>query len=46
RDPPPRAPRPRPLAPRITPAEAQAHAAFVASLGEKAVWLRYGGAVT
>ncbi|SIQ13156.1 DNA polymerase-3 subunit epsilon [Paracoccus thiocyanatus] len=42
----PRAPRPRPLAPRITPAEAQAHAAFVATLGEKAVWLRYGGAVT
>ncbi|WP_323009398.1 DNA polymerase III subunit epsilon [Paracoccus sp. (in: a-proteobacteria)] len=38
----PRGQRPRPLAPRITEAEAQAHAAFVAKLGEKAVWLRYG----
>lgn len=37
----PRGQRPRPLAPRITEAEAQAHAAFVAKLGEKAVWLRY-----
>ncbi|MFC3571412.1 DNA polymerase III subunit epsilon, partial [Paracoccus simplex] len=35
--------RPRPLAPRITEAEAAAHAGFVATLGEKAVWLRYGG---
>lgn len=37
----PRGPRPRALAPRITPAEAEAHAGFVASLGEKAVWRRY-----
>lgn len=33
-------PRPRPLAPRITEAELAAHAAFVAGLGEKALWLR------
>ncbi|WP_312524604.1 DNA polymerase III subunit epsilon [Paracoccus sp. (in: a-proteobacteria)] len=39
----PRAPRPNPLPPRLSPAEAEAHAAFVAKLGEKAVWLRYGG---
>ncbi|MFT4014520.1 MAG: DNA polymerase III subunit epsilon [Paracoccus sp. (in: a-proteobacteria)] len=38
----PRGPRPRPLAPRLTKAEAAAHADFVAKLGEKAVWLRYG----
>lgn len=31
-------PRPRPLAPRITEAEVEAHAAFVATLGETAVW--------
>lgn len=37
----PRGPRPRPLPPRITEAEAEAHEAFVAKLGEKAVWLRY-----
>ncbi|WP_134680943.1 DNA polymerase III subunit epsilon [Paracoccus ravus] len=37
----PRGPRPRPLAPRLTAAEAAAHQAFVAKLGEKAVWLRY-----
>lgn len=37
----PRAPRPRPLPARLTPAEAEAHAAFVASLGEAAVWNRY-----
>ncbi|MDQ7261755.1 DNA polymerase III subunit epsilon [Paracoccus sp. PS-1] len=37
----PRGQRPRPLPPRITEAEAEAHAAFVAKLGEKAVWLRY-----
>jgi len=36
-----RSQRPRPLPPRITAAEAEAHAAFVAKLGEKAVWLRY-----
>jgi DNA polymerase-3 subunit epsilon len=33
-------PRPRPLAPRITVAEADAHAAFVAALGESPLWLR------
>ena len=32
--------RPRPLAPRLTAAEAEAHAAFVAGLGPAAVWLR------
>lgn len=37
----PRAARPRPLAPRLTPAEAEAHAAFVATLGEAAIWTRY-----
>ncbi len=31
-------PRPEPLAPRITEAEAAAHAAFIAKLGEKALW--------
>jgi DNA polymerase-3 subunit epsilon len=33
--------RPRPLAPRITPAEAAAHAAFVSELGGEALWNRY-----
>lgn len=37
----PRGPRPRPLPPRLTIEEAEAHAAFVAKLGEKAVWRRY-----
>ncbi|KGJ05709.1 DNA polymerase-3 subunit epsilon [Paracoccus halophilus] len=37
----PRGPRPRVLAPRLTDAEADAHAAFVAKMGDKAVWLRY-----
>nr|WP_254367987.1 DNA polymerase III subunit epsilon [Paracoccus sp. Z118] len=36
----PRRARPRPLPPRLTEAETQAHAAFVARMGEKAVWLR------
>ncbi len=37
--------RPRPLAPRITPAEKAAHEAFVATeLAGEAVWLRFGGA--
>jgi DNA polymerase III subunit epsilon len=31
-------PRPRPLPPRITPAEVEAHAAFVAELGAEALW--------
>lgn len=34
------APRPRPLAPRTTEAEAQAHAAFVETLGPDAIWKR------
>ena len=33
-------PRPGPLPPRITPAEAEAHAAFVAKLGPDAVWAK------
>ncbi len=33
--------RPRPLAPRVTEAEQQAHGKMLASLGEKAVWNRY-----
>lgn len=33
-------PRPVPLPPRITEAEAAAHAAFVATLGEGALWLK------
>ncbi|MFN6978340.1 MAG: DNA polymerase III subunit epsilon, partial [Gemmobacter sp.] len=32
--------RPRPLAPRFTPAEAEAHAAFVAAMGADALWRR------
>lgn len=34
-------PRPRPLAPRLTAAEIEAHGAFVATLGGEALWLRY-----
>ena len=37
----PRGPRPRALPPRLTGAEAEAHQAFVAKMGDKAVWLRY-----
>ena len=33
--------RPTPLLPRITDAERQAHRAFVATLGEKAIWNEY-----
>ncbi len=33
-------PRPRPLPPRLNEAEAAAHREFVASMGEKAIWLR------
>ena len=33
--------RPRPLAPRLTAAEIEAHRAFVATLGAEALWLRY-----
>lgn len=36
-----RAARPAPLPPRLTEAEAEAHAAFVARLGEAAIWARY-----
>lgn len=39
----PRNPRPTLLPSRLTPAEAAAHAEFVARLGESAVWARYGG---
>ena len=34
-------PRPRPLAPRLSAAEIEAHRAFVATLGGEALWLRY-----
>jgi DNA polymerase-3 subunit epsilon len=34
-------PRPEPLQPRITDAERDAHRAFVASLGENAIWQKY-----
>ena len=34
--------RPKPLAPQIKPQEAEAHATFIADLGDKAVWKRYG----
>ncbi|MFG1191705.1 DNA polymerase III subunit epsilon [Xanthobacter flavus] len=37
-------PRPVPLPPRISAAESEAHAAFVAALGEKAIWLKYAEA--
>ncbi len=33
-------PRPEPLPPRLTPAEEAAHQAFVAKLGEGAIWLK------
>jgi DNA polymerase III subunit epsilon len=35
-------PRPTPLAPRLTEAEAAAHAAFVAGMGDSAIWLKRG----
>jgi DNA polymerase-3 subunit epsilon len=34
-------PRPRPLLPRLSAAEIEAHRAFVANLGAEALWLRY-----
>jgi DNA polymerase-3 subunit epsilon len=34
-------PRPRPLAPRLSAAEIEAHRAFIATLGAEAIWLRY-----
>jgi len=36
--------RPQPLAPRLTPEEREAHVAFVATLGEGAIWRHYLGA--
>jgi DNA polymerase-3 subunit epsilon len=33
--------RPAPLAPRVTDAERDAHLAFVATLGDKAIWKDY-----
>jgi DNA polymerase-3 subunit epsilon len=33
--------RPRPLAPRLSEAEQQAHEALIAKLGEKGIWARY-----
>jgi DNA polymerase-3 subunit epsilon len=33
--------RPTPLAARLSDAEREAHAAFIATLGEKAIWLKY-----
>lgn len=39
----PRRQRPVPLAPRLTTAERDAHAAFVATLGEPALWRSYQG---
>lgn len=38
-------PRPVPLPARISAAESEAHAAFVAALGEKAIWLKYTDAL-
>ena len=35
--------RPQPLPSRLTAADVEAHAAFIAGLGEKALWRRYGG---
>lgn len=37
----PRAPRPRALPPRLTAEEAAAHDAFIAAMGEKAIWRKY-----
>ncbi|MCO6188001.1 DNA polymerase III subunit epsilon [Rhizobium sp. L1K21] len=34
--------RPRPLTPRVTEAEKEAHQAMLAELGEKAIWAKYG----
>jgi DNA polymerase-3 subunit epsilon len=38
----PRAPRAAPLPSRLSPAEQAAHEAFVAKLGEAAIWKKYG----
>jgi DNA polymerase-3 subunit epsilon len=37
------APRPNPLPPRVTAAETEAHEAFVAKLGEEALWVQKSG---
>jgi DNA polymerase-3 subunit epsilon len=37
-----RQPRPTPLPPRVTAEEEAAHAAFVATLGPNALWLKAG----
>jgi DNA polymerase-3 subunit epsilon len=37
-------PRPTPLPSRITPEEAVAHEAFVAKMGDSAIWAQYGQA--
>jgi DNA polymerase-3 subunit epsilon len=38
----PRRQRPTPLAPRLTPEEEAAHAAFIGALGENAIWRKFG----
>ena len=38
----PRAPRPTPLASRLSPEEAAAHVEFIARMGETAIWKKYG----
>lgn len=40
----PRRQRPEPLAPRVTEADREAHRAFIATMGEKALWKEYLGA--
>jgi DNA polymerase-3 subunit epsilon len=37
-----RPPRPKPLPPRVTKKDRDAHAAFVSELGAQALWLKYG----
>jgi DNA polymerase-3 subunit epsilon len=39
----PRRQRPSPLAPRVTDADRIAHRDFVATLGEKAIWMEFVG---
>ena len=39
-------PRPAPLAPRLSDAEREAHASFIASLGSNAIWLDYQPAIS
>ena len=42
----PRGPRPGPLAPRLSAAEIEAHAEFIARMGDKAIWLRFSARET